>query len=128
MSGVHRPTVDSKGKIWFAEMIGDALGMLDPDTGKITEYKNPLRYSGEYECYADKEDHIWATLRSFGAFGRFDQKTKKYTFIPYPEINGHTPKVETDPDGTLWFAMGRPSTVANLRINGNVPTGHSAGM
>jgi streptogramin lyase len=127
-SGARRPTVDSKGKIWFSEHVADAIGMLDPDTGKIVEYKSPLRHSGEYECYADKEDNIWVTFRAYGTFGRFDQKTKKYTFFPFPEIKGHTPKIETDPEGTLWFSMGTPSTVANLRINGNVPAGHAAGM
>jgi streptogramin lyase len=127
-SGPRRPTVDSKGKVWFSEHFADAIGMLDPDTGKITEYKPPFRYGGEYECFADLDDNIWVTLRAYGAFARFDQKTKKYTVFPYPEIQGHTPKIETDPQGTFWFAMGRPSTVANLRVNGNVPAAQRAGM
>ena len=124
-SGPRRPTVDSKGKIWFSEHIADAIAMLDPDTGKITEYKSPFRHAGEYECFVDLEDNIWVSLRAYGAFAKFDPQKKKYTIFPYPEIRGHTPKIETDPQGTIWFAVGRPSTVASLKTNGNVPINKS---
>jgi hypothetical protein len=45
-SGPRRPTVDSKGMVWFSEHIGQALGVLNPDTGKITEYKDPYPFFG----------------------------------------------------------------------------------
>jgi virginiamycin B lyase len=41
-AGPRRPTIDSMGRIWFSEHLNDALAMLDPESGKITEYKSPL--------------------------------------------------------------------------------------
>ena len=78
-SGPRRPTFDSKGNVWFSEHVAGAIGELDPSTGKITEYKDPYKYTGEYECYADSQDNIWVTLRSYGALAKFDPKTKKFT-------------------------------------------------
>lgn len=65
--------------MWFSEHVAGAIGELDPSTGKITEYKDPYKYTGEYECYADSQDNIWVTLRSYGALAKFDPKTKKFT-------------------------------------------------
>lgn len=118
-AGPRRPTIDSKGRIWFSEHLNDALAMLDPDSGKIVEYKSPLRHSGEYEAYADADDHIWLSLRPYGTLARFDQQTRTYTYFPYPEPGSHTPKIEIDAQGTIWFAAAR--RLVSLRPNGNVP-------
>ncbi|OFW04138.1 MAG: hypothetical protein A3G20_02180 [Acidobacteria bacterium RIFCSPLOWO2_12_FULL_59_11] len=119
VSGPRRPTLDSKGRVWFSEHAANALAVLDPETGKITEYKSPLRYSGEYESYADADNNIWLSLRAYGTLARFDQRTEKYTFFPYPENGAHTPKIETDSQGTLWFAAARK--LVSLKPKGNVP-------
>jgi len=121
ISGPRRPTIDSKGRVWFSQHLADALAVLDPDTGKITEYASPLRHSGEYECYADADDNIWLSLRSYGTLARFDQQTKTYTFFPYPEPGAHTPKIEIDSQGTIWFGAGQPKKLVSLKPKGNVP-------
>lgn len=118
VSGPRRPTVDSQGRIWFSEHLGNALAVLDPETREITEYKSPLRYSGEYEAYADANDNIWLSLRAYGTLARFDQQGKKYTFFPYPEPGAHTPKIEVDSQGTIWFAAERK--LVSLKPKGNV--------
>jgi len=119
-SGPRRPTADSTGKIWFSEHLGDAIGVLDPKTGEIAEYKSPFRHGGEYECYADAADNIWVTLRSYDMLMKFDQKTKKYSYFPLPELKAFVPKIETDAQGTIWFADGKD--VVSFRPRGNVPT------
>jgi streptogramin lyase len=142
-SGPKRPTVDSKGKVWFSEHIGQALGVLDPDTGKIVEYKDPFRFGGGYECYADSQDNIWVTLRSYGVLARFNQKTKKYTYFPepFPDIMGrehpgahgtrmgglYPPKIEQDPQGTIWYAGIAMHTLTAFKPEGNVPASQKAG-
>jgi streptogramin lyase len=134
--------VDSKGQIWFSEHIGQGIGVLDPATGKITEYKNPARYAGEYECYADSQDNIWVTLRSYGAIAKFDQKTKQYTYYPLPAVDsmgrehpglhgtrlggGYPPKVEQDSQGTIWFAGLGLHVLTSFKPNGNVPNNQTA--
>jgi virginiamycin B lyase len=119
-SGPRRPTADSKGRIWFSEHLGDAIGMLDPATGEVREYKSPFHHGGEYECYADASDNIWLTLRSYDTLMKFDPKTEKYTYFPYPEIRASVPKIETDQQGTIWFADG--TNLVNFKPTGNVPT------
>jgi virginiamycin B lyase len=56
----RRIGVDSKGIVWFSEWSGGQLGRIDPDTGKITEFKLPIR-SRPYETWPDKLDNIWAS-------------------------------------------------------------------
>jgi streptogramin lyase len=117
--------------------------MLDPDTGKITEYKDPFKYGGGYECYADSQDNIWVTLRSYGVLARFDQKTKTYTYFPepFPDIIGrehpgpngtrlgglYPPKIEQDAQGTFWYAGIRMTTLTAFKPEGNVPYSEHAG-
>src|SRR5579883_3107459 len=37
----RRGRVDAEGRLWFAEYAGNAIGMFDPETEKITEWKVP---------------------------------------------------------------------------------------
>ena len=39
----RRGRVDDQGRLWFAEYRGNAIGMLDPKSGKIKEWKVPTR-------------------------------------------------------------------------------------
>ena len=100
-SGPRRITVDSKGKVWFTESIGDALGMLDPATGKITEYRVDLPRAGEHGVQSDLNDNIWVSLRTYNVLARFDQKSKRFSYFPYPVPGGHSSKIEKDAQGSL---------------------------
>jgi hypothetical protein len=51
---------------------------------------------------------------------KFDQKTKKFTYVPFPEFAAHTPKIDRDKEGTLWFTLGKPTGLAGFRPKGNV--------
>ena len=46
----RRGTVDDQGRLWFAEYFGNAIGMLDPETGKIQEWKVPTPWSSPYDA------------------------------------------------------------------------------
>ena len=43
-----------------AEFFGNKIAMIDPATGKVTEYDLPLKWGNPYELIADDEDNIWA--------------------------------------------------------------------
>jgi streptogramin lyase len=99
--------------------------MLNPETGKMTEYKLPLKYGNPYEVAADGKDNIWLENAAYESFVRLDPRTKKFTYFPYPEIKSHTPKVEFDAEGTtMWSELpagpGEPRLTA-FKPNGNVP-------
>ena len=44
--------------------------------------------------------------RAYDTLAKFDPKTAKFTYYPYPNLTGFVPKVETDAQGTIWFAIG----------------------
>ena len=121
-SAGRRPAVDSKGQVWVAEFYGNRIAMLDPESGTVTEYELPLRYGDPYELIADSKDNIWIENTAYSSLVKFDQTTKQSTYVPYPEIRAATVKFEREPDDTIWFIMGRPSTLTGFKPHGNLPT------
>jgi streptogramin lyase/mono/diheme cytochrome c family protein len=123
----RRPTVDSKGHVWAAEFFGNRIAEVNPETGKVTEYELPLRYGNPYELIVDANDDLYIENGAYSALVKFEQKTKKFTYIPYPEMKGSTVKFERDANGTIYFIMpygGRvPSGLTGFDANGNVPAG-----
>jgi mono/diheme cytochrome c family protein len=55
----RRLTIDPKGKVWANQYYGNAIAKVDPDTGKVTEYKLPLKYGNPYESWSDRDGNIW---------------------------------------------------------------------
>jgi streptogramin lyase/mono/diheme cytochrome c family protein len=123
----RRPTVDNDGNIWAAEFFGNKIAMVDPKTGKVTEYDLPLRYGNPYELIADADNNLYIEDGAYSSLVKFDQKMKKFTYIPYPEIKGTTVKFEKDADGTIYFIMpyggANPSGLTGFKAKGNVPSG-----
>lgn len=123
-NNIRRIVFDSKGMVWLCEYFANGLLMLNPDTGKMTEYRLPLKYGNPYEVSADGSDNIWLENAAYESFVKFDPRTKKFTYFPYPEIKSHTPKVEFDAEGTMWSELpagpGEPRLTAFKPI-GNVP-------
>jgi streptogramin lyase len=115
----RRPTVDSKGIIWTAQYFGNSLGRIDADRNQTSEVKLPLRYGNVYEVFADRQDNIWGENQNYNALVRYDQKTGKFTYFPFPVLRGHTPKINPDHNGDGWFELG--GQVAVFRPNGNRP-------
>lgn len=118
-NSTRRPTVDSRGHIWAAQYFGNAITELDPDTGRVTDYALPLKYGDPYDVVADPKDALWIENTLYNALVRFDRGTKAFTYVPFPVLKGHTPKLESDDDGTIWFGMS--SQLTSLRMHGNVP-------
>ena len=124
-NNIRRVVFDSKGMVWLCEYFANGVLMLNPETGKMTEYKLPLKHGNPYEVAADRNDNIWLENAAYESFVRLDPRTKKFTYFPYPEIKSHTPKVEFDTEGTtMWSELpagpGEPRLTA-FKPNGNVP-------
>ena len=121
-SPTRRPTVDSRGKVWVSHFFGNAISMIDPTTGEVTEYELPLRHGNPYEVWADHEDNLWIGTSSYGSLVKFDQGTREFTYFPLPGLDGHTPKVEVGRDNTIWFAVNYNQPIVVLKEHGNVPS------
>ena len=115
----RRPTVDSKGIVWTSQYFGNSFGRIDADANKTSEVKLPLRYGNVYEVFADRQDNIWGENQNYNSLVRYDQKTGKFTYFPFPVPQGHTPKINPDHNGDGWFELG--GRVAVFRPHGNRP-------
>ncbi len=116
----RRMSVDSKGKIWFCEYFGNAIGVIDPATRKVTEYKLPLRNGNPYEIWADHQDNLWIDNAVYDAMVKFEPRSKKFTYIPFPDFGAHTPKVALDSEGTIWLSGSGTALLTALKPAGNV--------
>ena len=120
----RRIALDSKGNVWTSQYFGNSVAMVDPNTGKVTEYKLPLKYGAVYEVRPDADDNIWAENAIYNSLVRFDRRTNKWTYFPYPMEWQHTPKMELDSEGTIWFGLSGQATA--FKSKGNVPAKGSA--
>ena len=121
----RRPAIDSDGKVWAAHYFGNAISRIDPVTGTVTEFELPLKDGNPYDVWPDADDNLWVENGIYNSLVRFDQVTGEFTYFPFPELRAHTPKLDRDRDGTLWFTLRGPSGgpgVAALK-----PTARAAG-
>ncbi len=124
----RRVAEDANGKIWAPEYFGNKIANIDPVTGRVTEYEMPLKYGNPYDAWPDSENNIWVENAVYSSMVKFDQRTKKFTYFPFPEFRAHTPKLDRDGQGTIWFTLRDPSGkpgIAALKPKGNVPGGRS---
>ena len=80
----RRGRVDDQGRLWFAEYFGNAIGMLDPKTGKIEEWKVPTPWSSPYDAVVDKNGDAWTGSMNTDRVSRLDVKTGQYVEYPLP--------------------------------------------
>ena len=117
----RRVAVDSQGRVWACLYFGNKIAMIEPASGKVTEYALPLKHGNPYELWPDAEDNIWIENAVYNSLVKFDPKTQKFTYVPFPENGAHTPKLDRDREGALWFTLARPTTLAAFKPKGNVP-------
>jgi streptogramin lyase len=120
-SPARRVSVDSSGKVWVNQYFGNAISMVDPDSGKVTEYRLPLKHGNPYDVWPDRDDNLWIENSVYNALVRFDQKTRAFTYFPFPDLNAHTYKFVSDAAGTIWFGLGSPTKLTAFKVNGNAP-------
>jgi streptogramin lyase len=126
----RRPTIDSRGKIWAAHYFGNAITKIDPVNGEITEYQLPLKDGNPYDVWPDRDDNLWVENAIYNSLVRFDQTNEEFTYYPFPELQAHTPKLDRDAEGTLWFTLGNASGpgIAAFQPHGNVAPAAATGQ
>ena len=78
----HDAAADSDGMIWYSDFGSHYLGVLDPKTGKATEYQIPITKPGapvgSLDMVFDKQGNIWMGTMYQGSLAKFDRKTQKF--------------------------------------------------
>jgi streptogramin lyase len=81
----HDVVVDKEGIVWFSEFADNALGRLDPKTGKVAEFKLPQVKkedpTGTLNLEMAPDGHLWLSMQFQAAFAEFDRKALKFVKI-----------------------------------------------
>jgi len=101
----RRLTIDPSGNVWANQYFGNAIAKVDPRTGKVTEYKLPLKYGNPYETWSDRDGNLWIENAVYNSIIKFDPRTEKFTYFPFPRLQSHATKFELDQDRTLWYSL-----------------------
>ncbi len=117
--GIRRITVDPDGKVWGNQYFGNNLVKIDPDTGAIKYYELPVKLAAVYESISDAQGNQWAESQPYNGLFKLNPKTTQWTYYPNPVLRGHTPKMEVDEHGDIWYSM--QGALMTLKPNGNVP-------
>jgi virginiamycin B lyase len=111
----HDPARAPDGALWYTAQRGNALGRLDPATGKIREFPLKTPESGPHGLVADAAGNIWFTANYAGYIGRLDPKTgavTEYRIADRGAQDPHTPVF--DRNGILWFTVEEGNVVGRL--------------
>ncbi len=87
-----------QNRLWFAEYGSNGVGMFDPKTEKITEWKKPLEWESPYDVVADRNGEVWEVNEASDRLGRLDPKTGEWVNYPLPRYSQLPPRVRRRPD------------------------------
>ena len=73
-----------EGRVWFAEYRADRIGMLDPKTAQIVEWKVPTTWSAPYDAMFSRHGHAWTGSMVTDRVARLDIETGQYTEYTLP--------------------------------------------
>ena len=106
---IHGNAVDSKGRVYWAEIADGKLGELDPATGKSIRHELP-RQGSLLQVVVDSKDNVWYGMNAGNAIGKLDAKTRKITDWGLPVEGAKTYGLAVDPQDNIW-TVGRPKHV-----------------
>lgn len=111
------PAVDQQGRVWFGEMARNKLGMLDPKTGKVSEWTPPNAQYNIMNEVVDKQGDVWFTEEAANYIGRFDPTTQTFQTYPLNTVDGKSAGPEAialDTQGNVWFTEVTASALGRL--------------
>ncbi|HEX5978954.1 MAG TPA: hypothetical protein VFY68_16850, partial [Nitrososphaeraceae archaeon] len=145
---------DSQGRVWFSEIFGKKLGMINPDrvvdntTNGITEYELELEdfesmgpatvsSSSSNSSNDNNNNSVWFTAVDFPEGGRivkFDMNTEKFQIFDLPKGSGVPIGIAEDDKSRLWindhatnlFFMFDPLTEEIVQYSTSLPTSRNS--
>jgi virginiamycin B lyase len=111
----HDPLAARDGSLWYTGQMVNALGRLDPKTGRLKEYKLKTPHSGPHGLVEDREGSIWYTGNAAGLVGKVNPRTGEVTEYKMPDPaakDPHTPIF--DKKGILWFSVQGGNRIGRL--------------
>jgi virginiamycin B lyase len=108
------PFMHSDGTIWWAGMYGSLVGMLDPETGEMKEYRlDPT--ARPHTVIEGPDGDVWYSGNSNGTMGRIDRETGEIRVYPLNNPQARDPHTAAfAEDGSLWFTVQNSNMLGRL--------------
>ncbi|HEY7671148.1 MAG TPA: hypothetical protein VIC71_02940 [Gammaproteobacteria bacterium] len=109
----HELLTDDAGRIWYSDIGNNAVGYLDPESGKAQSFpapdvpgrtdRNPALYG--LVMTSDKS-HVWYSQLNIGVFGSFNVKTQEFeTVVPLPSIDSGPRRLTISDDDIMYVPL-----------------------
>jgi virginiamycin B lyase len=92
----RRGSIDSAGNFWFGEWMAGQLGMFNPQTKEIKEWRPPVEWSGIYRAARDKNGDVWSGAMSTDYVHRLNPKTGEWHEYLLPTLGGEMRDIKID--------------------------------
>lgn len=116
-SGIMRPAIDHKGRIWFGEMGHNALAVFDPQSGQFQQMVPPHGADGIMGIMVAADDSIWFAEQYANYIGHYFPDTQQFKLYLLPFVTTPDPgdphkiltlpagpnDVTLDAQGNVWF-------------------------
>lgn len=105
--GLHgnTPVFNSKGDIWFSQLVGNKIGKWDRASDSIVYYESPVANASPYGMDIDFQDKVWYAEYFTGAFVRFDPETKVFTRFMSRTWPNSLRRGGPDSGNNIWFGV-----------------------
>jgi streptogramin lyase len=130
----HDVVLDAQGIAWFSDFGEQALGRLDPKTGKVSEYPVPVLKqgfpTGALGMQPDPQGNLWLGMMFQGGIAKFDRAAEKFqTWSIPPEFNKDMTQINmaapqhSSVDGKVWTQNNGFAVIHRVDLEtGNVET------
>ena len=127
----HELATDRHGRIWFSDIVNNAVGWLDPATGKSGEFKIPpvTGRSGGEQVYglamSPDRTRVWYCQLGISSFGSFNTETLKFeSHVEFASPTAGPRRMSMSDDGILYLALYGAGQLAAY----DTRTGHMLGI
>jgi streptogramin lyase len=137
-AGIHDITVDvnydvmsdKRGRVWYSDIVNNAVGWLDPSTGKSGSYTIPAVPGriGNENVYgivmSSDRTHVWYAQLGIGCFGSFNTQTLKFeTVVQMPDASSGPRRVAMSDRDVLYVALYNSGQIAEYDTHANTMLG-----
>jgi streptogramin lyase len=113
----RRGRLDDQGRLWFAQYGGNAIGMFDPATEQMKEFKLPKAWGNPYDVVPSKGGaEVWTGSMSNDYVSRLDTKSGEITEYLLPRSTNirRVFVQETGPRPTLWIGNNHGAAIIKV--------------
>lgn len=123
----HDVIIGKDGNVWYSDFGSQYIGMLDPKTGKATDFQvptlKPESPKGLLNVESDPQGNVWGSMMYQGGIAKVDAKTHKVTAYSIPKEWQSNSTQESmvspqysDKDGYVWTNNQEDHSILRLNV------------